>query len=398
MPKICIVSDKHLHTNPRVWKEANSLANKGYEVVVITQFSSVKSKLEDEKLLNRIGARFNYIAGVDLSEEGSKNDILFYKTRRKLATIAKKALGKDSEYLITYAPEKISEVAFKENADLYIAHVEGGYCVGKRLLKAGKKVAFDQEDWFSRDYLVPERPVKLLSSLEKFALKSGAYVTCPSYSMAIALSEAYHAEKPEVIYNSFPREENYQQYVSEKPGLVWFSQTIGAGRGLERIIDTLKQIERPVQLLLIGNCSARYESTLKERMGLNSLHELRIHKPVTHHELHDILLQQDIGLALENNHPDNKDTTISNKMFQYLQAGLKVLATDTKGQAEVAKMFKDAVSLVGADDNEGWGDVLSKLLEVTISSEEVVAQYHNCFSWEEQEKKLLQLVEKALRA
>lgn len=395
--KICIVSDKHLHANPRVWKEATTLANNGYEVSVVTQFSSVDSIKQDEALLKRLDAKFEYKAGVDMTPgRAKKSTILFYKVRRKLAATMKKLTGLDSEYLITYAPEQLYGKALLEDADLYIAHVEGGYCVGKRLHKAKKNVAFDQEDWFSRDYLVPERPVKLLSSLERYALKHGQYVTCPSEAMASGLESAYKTNKPSVVYNCFPKEELPKDITTTKISLVWFSQTIGSGRGLERIIDTIKKLDVTVSLLLIGNCSDAYKQTLLQRLGADSAHELKIQSPVPHHELHEILLQQDIGLALENDHPDNKDTTVSNKMFQYLQAGLKVLATDTKGQAEVGEKFPDAVMLVDAGNDGNWNDKLQELIDRKVSAVSIAEKYYEHFSWEQQEAKLLSLVETAL--
>lgn len=395
--KICIVSDKHLHANPRVWKEATTLANNGYEVSVVTQFSSVDSIKQDEALLTRLDAKFEYKAGVDITPgRAKKSTILFYKIRRKLAATVKKLSGLDSEYLITYAPEQLYGKALLEDADLYIAHVEGGYCIGKRLHKAKKNVAFDQEDWFSRDYLVPERPVKLLSSLERYALKYGQYVTCPSEAMASGLESAYKTNKPVVVYNCFPKEELPNDIETTKTSLVWFSQTIGSGRGLERIIDTIKKLDTPVSLLLIGNCSDTYRQTLSQRLGADTAHELKIQSPVPHHELYKILLGQNMGLALENNHPDNKDTTVSNKMFQYLQAGLKVLATDTKGQAEVGEKFPDAVMLVDAGNDGNWNDKLQELIDRKVSAVSIAEKYYEHFSWEQQEAKLLSLVEAAL--
>src|SRR5690606_14479662 len=110
----------------------------------------------------------------------------FLKLRNKIALIAKKKLGINSIYILSHAPEKIYKTALELNADLYISHVECGLYVGEKLIKAGKKVAFDIEDWYSRDYLNDTRPVILLKKLEAFALNQGVYCTCPSYAMAKA--------------------------------------------------------------------------------------------------------------------------------------------------------------------------------------------------------------------
>ena len=65
-----------------------------------------------------------------------------------------------------------------------------------------------------------------------------------------------------------------------------------------------------------------------------------------HDKLLSFISQFQIGLAIEENINDNKTLTISNKILQYLQAGLFVLASDTKGQTEVADFFPSTVIIV----------------------------------------------------
>jgi hypothetical protein len=48
--------------------------------------------------------------------------------------------------------------------------------------------------------------------------------------------------------------------------------------------------------------------------------------------LHQLLADFDIGLALEPVKDENNDLAISNKMLSYLQAGLFVVASNTKAQ------------------------------------------------------------------
>jgi glycosyltransferase involved in cell wall biosynthesis len=48
-----------------------------------------------------------------------------------------------------------------------------------------------------------------------------------------------------------------------------------------------------------------------------------------------VIARYDIGLALEHSEPASRDLTITNKILQYLNAGLAVIATPTAGQREV---------------------------------------------------------------
>ncbi|HYD20432.1 MAG TPA: glycosyltransferase, partial [Flavipsychrobacter sp.] len=288
--------------------------------------------------------------------------------------------------------------ALETDADLYICHIDCSLYVGKKLIQRGKKVAFDLEDWYSHDYLVASRPVEMLKRLEKFALKHGAYVTCPSYAMADAIYEEYGIGKPDVIYNGFPQEKLLHQAMHVQPSLVWFSQTIGPGRGLEKMIAVLQKIQTPLSLNLIGDVSDRYRLELETLFERCRQHKLVISPQVKHNELHGLLSRHIVGLALEETFPPSRDTTITNKILQYLQAGLRVFATGTKGQCEVAADFRNAVCVVSPDDLDEWTTELQKLVsEKEIDREEIVARFNEKYSWEAQEIKLLELVGGALR-
>lgn len=397
--KVCIVTEKHISDNPRVWKEANALTKAGYGVSVVTQFLTASSLVKDRELLNRINASFEYKPGISLVDNSiSKPLLLFFKVRRKLALILKKLIGYDSIYLLAYAPARMYKAAENENADIYLAHVEQGTLIGNKLAKAGYKVAYDIEDWYSRDYLVPTRPVGLLKKIEAKAMKYGLYIACPSESMAQGLHETYGIQKPVVIYNSFP-DENVAPDITfdnSKVSLVWFSQTVGAGRGLEELVSVLNNVTSPVVLTLIGHCSETYAQKLGSIFPSDK-HELRLIPPVKHHELYSILKTQDIGLALEQPHCDSRETTITNKILQYLQSGLKVFATDTKGQREVAEKMGGTVQLVSSVDNSEWAQRLELLIKRNdVTSESTIKQYNDVFSWDKQEHRILELVKYAL--
>jgi glycosyltransferase involved in cell wall biosynthesis len=51
-------------------------------------------------------------------------------------------------------------------------------------------------------------------------------------------------------------------------------------------------------------------------------------------QLPSFIAQHDIGLALEDPSIPNRDLTITNKILQYMNAGLAIIASDTAGQRE----------------------------------------------------------------
>jgi len=203
--KICIISSQHISSNPRVWKEALSLSGNGYDVTIVTINNSAVHRERDKVILEKLGGRVKYVVAANIIyAEIPLLQKIRYKFRGLYAKLLKK-MSFDTVYLLSKAPAEIYNAALKVNADLYIAHTESSLSIGRKLIEKGKKVAFDIEDWYSRDYLNAQRPVKLLASMERYALHNGAYVTCPSHAMADALKNVYKSNKtPVVIYNSFP--------------------------------------------------------------------------------------------------------------------------------------------------------------------------------------------------
>jgi hypothetical protein len=111
--------------------------------------------------------------------------------------------------------------------------------------------------------------------------------------------------------------------------LVWFSQNIAAGRGLELVLPVLYQFKEHVQLNLVGNLYPQfYNDFLVQYADI-----LKITEPMPQAGLNKYICGFDIGLAIEQKASDfNRDICLTNKIFAYAQAGLYILATNTSAQ------------------------------------------------------------------
>ncbi len=148
MKRICIVSDQHLSSNPRAWKEANTLAAAGYAVTILTIWTSATKRERDKEFLHH--PSLQYKAGLNLIPgEIEPWRRFWYRLRSRLGKKAHRWFKTNSPWTVGYAPERMTSMALKENADLYIAHTEYGMIIGNNLLDKGRKVAFDLEDWYS---------------------------------------------------------------------------------------------------------------------------------------------------------------------------------------------------------------------------------------------------------
>jgi len=409
MKRICILTQSHLCRNPRVVKEANALASAGFDVSILTTFTYADLLEEDLKLIDTKKIKYKGIINI-IPGQASKWYRLRNRIERRIAGELIGRFGLENANALGYHYSRNLKLAIQENADLYTCHQEVSTVIGCKLIERGFKVAFDFEDWYSHD-LLPDanktRPIKLLEKYEKFALNNAVLNYTTSESMANAFAEFANSAKPKVLHNVFPlAERNHldglykDRQDRNKPSIHWYSQTIGPGRGLEFIIESLKLLETPVQLHLRGNVSEDFKEYLNELLAGTNGHELHFHALVPHLELLSRIAEHDIGLATEKSSPPSRNLTITNKILQYLLGGIAVVASDTSGQKEVAVEAPDSVFLFENDNKEQFASVLKELIsnkeKLQTAKQKALSISTEKFCWEKQEKWLTEWVKEVI--
>lgn len=245
-----------------MFKEASALGGAGLEVTVMTVANHARSEEYDAKLLG--GAKFRRVALDRISRRGvpglrsAFGRLTTWVARRavRLGIQSKQALGPTAA---------LGRMARRFEADLTIVHTEMPFCIGLDLLARGRRVAADFEDWHSQD-LLPQsrasRPLRLIEGAERELMRRAAYTSATSHAMAHALQAAFGGALPVVITNSFPLQpEPAARPQGGPPSLLWFSQTIGPGRGLELFLAAWRQTTAPSRLNLLGDVGDAYRES-----------------------------------------------------------------------------------------------------------------------------------------
>ncbi|HEY9709698.1 MAG TPA: glycosyltransferase, partial [Oculatellaceae cyanobacterium] len=184
------------------------------------------------------------------------------------------------------------------------------------------------------------------------------------------------------------------------PSLHWFSQTIGPGRGLETLFQSLTYLTIPVEIHLRGNYPESARQWLEPLVPSEWRDYLFIHPTVPNAELLSRIAEHDIGLALECTDIPSRNLTVTNKLFQYLQAGLAVIATDTTGQQEILSQRYAIGRLIPSNNPLALAQSLENLLEtpdkLTTAKAAALQAAEELFCWEQQAEILLQTAELAL--
>ncbi|HEY0947725.1 MAG TPA: glycosyltransferase [Opitutaceae bacterium] len=400
--RILIVTSGPLARNPRVVKEASTLGAAGYDVTVLTPRNHAASEPFDAALC--AAAPFcrlpvDLIPGFGLSAWRA-----FWRLmRHRLARVAMRRFRVPSLHALGPA-NVILRAARAQRADLTIVHNEVPHGIGLRLLAEGRRVAADIEDWHSEDLLPDDRlgrPLELLRRQERALLQEAAYTSTTSEVLSAALHSQYGGRPPQVITNSFPLQPAPPPRTSARPlEYVWFSQTIGPGRGLETFFAAWKQAAGNARVTLIGEVAASYRQALLAPLEPAQQARIKFTGYISPTELPARLARADVGLALERREPRSRGLTITNKILQYFNAGLAVLATDTAGQCEAMREAGQPGLLVSSNDTAGFAAALTRLENdrplVAGGQHAARAAAERRYCWEREAPRLLALVAEAL--
>lgn len=215
--------------------------------------------------------------------------------------------------------------------DWVVAHNPGAFFPSMVVAKrAGAKLGIDVEDYHPGE--TNQKKLQLVTlKLMKKVLPLSSYC---SYASPLIMQEVqkYIPKLPIcqfIILNCFPSNEFECARENQSPLLhmVWFSQNISAGRGLELIIPIVQKYHDKMKLHLIGSINSDfYAQLIKDKPGIE------VCDPMPQKILHKSLSKFDAGLATDIPVNRNRDIAITNKLIAYAQAGLFIVAMHTKAQ------------------------------------------------------------------
>lgn len=338
--QVAIFTQSPLSKAPRVVKEANALVKQGYAISIFSiWYSDAVVQLDRTLISNKI----NYLPGVDLRNKNSFR-VFYLRSVNKISRYFVRFLKLQTKHALGYGYKTYLKRLVKENADLYIGHEEMSLPLIIDLKEKNKKAVFDFEDFHSEDLLPKDRryrPISLLESYEREVLFKADLTYTTSEEMANAFTLKYKCNIPQVIYNSFEYSAiSHEDNVDNS--LVWISQIIGPGRGLELLFEALSFVKQQISLHLIGENKLPFEIIKDIPKNV----KIVFHDSILPNKIPQYLTQFDLGIAFEDQLPISRDFTITNKVFHYFNSGIGILATFTNGQNEIKKLVPEAVELV----------------------------------------------------
>ncbi len=400
--KIVLITSGQPTINPRLVKEADALANAGYDVTVVYQYLSKWATESDQSLLKNGKWSALEVGG----NPSTKNNVyqitrFVYKFANLLAKWVTLKFG-IAELAIGRCYFSLLKSATTIKADLYIAHNLAALPVAIKAAKRNKaKIGFDAEDFHRHEVSnsLADFDVQLKTYIEEKYIPQVDYITCSSTEISKQYSQLFKIEAP-VILNVFPKTNQSSQPNSENPlKLLWFSQTIGPNRGIETIIEALNQVHFPFELHLLGNLQGDFLTNCYKKINFDT-NCIHMHQPINPKDLFVFSSLFDIGLATETGFSINNELALSNKMFTYIQSGLSVIASNTIAQEKLLKKYPGIGLLF--EKNNAYS--LAKILEGynhnrTVLNQNKANSYELgqlTLNWEKEQDKFLSIIKLTL--
>ncbi|MGK0149729.1 glycosyltransferase family 4 protein [Pseudomonas putida] len=244
---------------------------------------------------------------------------------------------------------------------------------------------------------------RLVGMVEKRLMPTADGTITTTDARAKYFARAYHITRPTVLQNR-PRLTHCSptNRIREELGLTehWpiivYQGGLQQGRGLEKLIYTAANVPDAYFVFIGGGRLTHSLMRLSEELELQE--RVRFIPTVALAELPSYTASADIGVQPIENTCLNHYTTDSNKLFEYLNAGLPVVATDFPEIRRIVRSH-DVGLLVPANDATALAKALSKLVS-DASLRNVYSQNaritSSTLNWEEQESRLVDLYQQVL--
>ena len=368
MPRVCVVTAGHMATCPRMLKAADALHDAGFAVRVVSASHTPWAVEADQVLRATRSWRWDV---VDYGKVTGRRRQIVTGARRRIAHALIRKIGSArvpaALFVRAYsrAHDELVAAVTAEPADLVYGGTTGALAaVAEAARDLRVPYGLDLEDFHTgeRSTQVGELTV-IAERIERRVLPGAAFLTTSSPMIADAYADKYGL-RPRTVHNTFSLDlqEPIGSLEGEPLRCYWFSQTLGAGRGLEDFIRAAGHARLTAELHLRAGVKQPYLDDLMRfsRAAAPSL-AITLHEPGGPDAMVHLARGYDLGLSGEEPTVVNRRLCLGNKIFTYLAAGVPVLLSATPAQARLGQALGSAAIVYESGDVAGLAERLSCL-------------------------------------
>jgi glycosyltransferase involved in cell wall biosynthesis len=391
-----MIAHRHAALDARIfYKEAKTLYNAGYEVHILLRLS------EDGVFTDSRGKE---VGRPEQNGEWHCEGIVFHGIKKR----PRSYWGKFREY------REMVRKGLELQADVYHCHetdisLAVAITIKKKLGSRTKFVFDSHEFWAGRwAYDLFKRRWQLLFPLckriEKLMLKHADALIASDLPTFGALQNYDLTKKILLLYNTVSPllfdQSKLTNYLPPKNGKVLMIHNGGLveSRGIDRILQLLDAFDDSIVLLcqgIIRGSSSQENKSIRRLTNKGKIIRLDI---VSFPDVGKSILGADIGISLRSEDPNNV-TACPNKIFNYMYAGLPIIADDYPGMADIIKKYRCGI-LVRPNDLNALKQAVEYLVENPDKAKAMGERGRKAvlgeLSWERYGQKLIEFYDQLL--
>ena len=262
--------------------------------------------------------------------------------------------------------------------------------IGVAAKALGSRVVYDaHEMWPDRNLRPEPRPWLMLCEALFVRIADQTITTSPGYAEAMA--KRYRIDPPVLVRNVPEVGFNGASPGVPEENVVVYYGAVTRGRGLETAIAALDELPA-VRLRIVGPDAWGYRHGLEsfaERAGVRE--RVEFHPPVAPADGGSVLSAAAVGLALIEPVCASYRLTLPNKLFEYVAAGVPILASDLPVIARFVGDHDVGLAVSPASSSEVAAG-LARMLEPEANQafRAAAARAAKAISWETESQKLAQ--------
>jgi glycosyltransferase involved in cell wall biosynthesis len=192
--------------------------------------------------------------------------------------------------------------------------------------------------------------------------------------------------------------ENFPYYYEAQPRLdregrrvrVIYLGALGLDRYTHELIEAAKALADVIELDLVGFATPAFLSELEACYGNSPAENVRVLPPVQYDMIPEVLREYDIGLAFYKHTNLNNYYCAPNKVYDYLMAGMTVIANDFPGLKRVLEGERLG-ACVGTIDSASLREAVMRIIEEDRWAN-ITDEVKQRYCWEAQAARFLEVV------
>lgn len=294
-------------------------------------------------------------------------------------------------------------------SDLVIAHDLTALKAAHQLSQEWKvPLIYDSHEFYSEQIVFSDYQKQIMDTTERRYAPDCSAVITVSHAIARAMGEKNGIAEPSVILNVTDAQPDLptvrSRLLHDRLGLpytdkiVLYQGGIIPRRNVEILLGGFKHLNRPdVHLVMLGPSKPQFLQKLRQMAGSLNNQQVHILQAVPQHELLYYTTSADFGVIPYPPIDLNTRYCMPNKTFEYIQACLPILANDLVEIGRFVKELGGGGMVADLNSERSMAEALRAMLERDLESDrQRLAMIKDRYTWQEEKKRYLAIVEKAM--